>query len=48
MKKQPKIHIIMVCKILIDGLMGVKFGNIVYVFMQHAHTTFEISTSFIS
>ena len=48
MKKRPKIHIIMVCKILIDGPMVVKFVKIVYVFTQHAHTTFEISTSFIS
>ena len=38
----------MVCKILIDGVMAVKLGKIVYVFMQHVHTTFEISTSFIS
>ena len=48
MKKRPKIHIIMVCKILIDGVMVVKLGKIVYVFTQHVHTTFEISTSFIS
>ena len=47
MKKRPKIHI-MVCKILIDGVMVVKLGKIVYLFMQHIHTTFEISTSFIS
>ena len=38
----------MVCKILIDGVMIVKLGTIVYVFTQHVHTTFEISTSFIS
>ena len=38
----------MVCKILIDGVMVVKLGKIVYVFTQHVHTTFEISTSFIS
>ena len=43
-----KIHIIMVCKILIDGVMVVKLGKIVYVFTQHVHTAFEISTSFIS
>ena len=47
MKKRPKIHI-MVCKILIDGVMVVKFGKIVYLFTQHIPTTFEISTSFIS
>ena len=28
--------------------MVVKLGKIVYVFTQHVHTTFEISTSFIS
>ena len=38
----------MVCKILIDGVMNVKLGTIVYVFTQHVHTTFEISTSLIS
>ena len=38
----------MVCKILIEGVMVVKLGKIVYVFTQHIHTTFEISTSFIS
>ena len=38
----------MVCKILIDGVMVVKLGTIVYVFTQHVHTIFEISTSFIS
>ena len=49
MKKQPKIHIIMVCKILIEGVMVVKLGKILYVFThEHVHTTFEISTSFIS
>ena len=47
MKKGPKIHIV-VCKILIDGVMVVKLGKIVYIFTQHIHTTFEISTSFIS
>ena len=47
MKKRPKIHI-MVCKILIDGVMVVKLGKIVYLFTQHIHTTFEIPTSFIS
>ena len=36
----------MVCKILIDGVMVMKLGKIV--FTQHVHTTFEISTSFIS
>ena len=48
MKKLPKIHIIMVCKILIEGVMVVKLGKIVYVFTQHVRTTFKISTSFIS
>ena len=38
----------MVYKILIDGVMVMKLGKIVYVFTQHVHTTFEISTSFIS
>ena len=47
MKKRPKIHI-MVCKILIDGVMVIKLGKIVYLFTQHIHTTFEIPTSFIS
>ena len=46
MKIRSKIHIVMVCKILIDGVMVVKLGKIV--FTQHVHTTFEISTSFIS
>ena len=48
MKKRPTIHIIMVCKIIIDGVMVVKLGKIVYVFTQHVHTIFKISTSFIS
>ena len=48
MKKRAKIHIIMVCKILIDSVMIVKLGTIVYAFTQHVNTTFEISTSFIS
>ena len=48
MKKRSKIYIILVCKILIDGVMVVKIGKIVYVFTQHVHTTFIISTSFIS
>ena len=46
MKIRSKIHIVMVCKILIDGVMVVKLGKIV--FTQHVHTTFEISISFIS
>ena len=46
MKKRPKM--IMVCKILIDGVMVVKLGKIVYAFTKHVHTAFEISTSFIS
>ena len=48
MKNRPKIQIIMVCDILIDGVIVVKLGKIVYVFTQHVHTAFEISTSFIS
>ena len=39
MKKRSKIYIILVCKILIDGVMVVKLGKIVNLFTQHVHTT---------
>ena len=39
MKKRSKIYIILVCKILIDGVMVVKLGKIVKLFTQHVHTT---------
>ena len=36
-KKRSKIYVILVCKILIDGVMVVKLGKIVYLFTQHVH-----------
>ena len=47
-KKRLKIYFILVCKILTDGAMGLKLAKILYLITQHVHTTFKISTSFIS
>ena len=46
-KTAKNSHYYGLCKILIDGVMVVKLGKIVYVFTQHVHTAFEISTPFI-
>ena len=48
MKKRSNIDIIMVCKILIDGVMVVKLEKFVYLVTPHLHSKFEISTSFLS
>ena len=38
------LHVILVCKILTDGVTGVKFRKVVYVITPHLHTKFQIST----
>ena len=38
------LHVILVCKILTDGVTGVKLRKVVYVITPHLHTKFQIST----
>ena len=37
-------HVILACKILTDGVTGVKLHKVVYVITPHLHTKFQIST----
>ena len=48
MLKQSKFDVILVCKILTDGAVGLKLGKIVELATLHLHTKFKISSSFIS
>ena len=40
------LHVILVCKILTDGVTGVKVRKVVYVITPHLHTKFQISIYF--
>ena len=43
MKKWPKTHIILVCKLYIYGAMDLKLGMLMHIITQHVDVHFQVS-----